>query len=255
MVSRYEVTLNNVSMASLSNDLLILDVHYDPPEYSYSTYQVANRQGAGIYNKKKQSAKVRVDFEIHVYAIDQRQEVLQDVIEWCKDGGVLEINDRDGQQLVCICESLPSIDSVRDWTSPISVTFAAYDVPYWQQKTADILIIEGSNPSGSLDIAGTSSEGTYVNCTIVPTSTMTTLKVIAGGTFIELTDFSTNKSLTIGYDENNNFVIGTVDGSLLDKRTAASWDDLHVPCGVSCGFSVECDSAVQATFEVRGLWE
>lgn len=252
MVSRYGVSLNNVSMASIDENLLILNVKHEPPVYKYNTHSIAGKQGSSVSNRHKEAERVTIDFEIHVYAIDDRQEVLQDVIRWAKDGGVLEVNDRDGQQLVCICESIPSIDSVRDWTNPLSITFAAYDIPYWQDKTTTTLILEGEEVSGTQAIGG-NGDDCYVKCTVVPEGTLTSLTVTAGDTTISLTGISVSSTLVIGY-VNGVFTIN--DGSsLLSKRTAASSDDLRVACGVTRTFSVIANVPVTATFEFRSNWE
>jgi hypothetical protein len=181
--------------------------------------------------------------------------VLQDIVKWAWNGGVLEVNDRDGQQLNCICEAYPSIDSVRDWTNPLSITFAAYEIPYWQDKTATTLTLTGTEASGTKSVGG-NGDDCYVKCTVVPSGTLTSLTVTAGDTSIALSGISvsSNTTLTIGYVDGI-FVISAGGSSLLGKRTAASSDDLRVACGGTRTFSVTANVSVTATFEFRGNWE
>lgn len=135
MVTRYEVTLNNVSMASVDSSILIHDVKYEKPEYSRNLFQLANRQGANIGKSYKRRSAVMITFEIRKYDVAERQEVAEKLIKWARNGGDLRINDRPGQKLICVCDELPAFESVRDWTSELSVTFAAYVVPYWQSTS------------------------------------------------------------------------------------------------------------------------
>lgn len=132
MISRYDVTLNGTRMAEISNKILILDVQYEPPQYARNLFQRANRNGALVGKAYKQRAAVSIVFEIHEYDIAERQRILARIIKWAKNGGDLRINDRVNQKLICICDELPAIESVRDWTSELTITFAAYAIPYWQ---------------------------------------------------------------------------------------------------------------------------
>lgn len=132
MTCRYEVTLNNVTMASLDSSILIHDVQYEAPNYERNLFKIANLQGRRPGKAYKERAAVKITFEIHEYDTDDRQGVLTKIINWAKNGGDLRINDRPGQKLICVCDEFPVISSVCKWTDTLSITFAAYDIPYWQ---------------------------------------------------------------------------------------------------------------------------
>lgn len=164
MISRYEVKLNNVSMASLSEKILILDVNYETPKYTRNLFQRANRNGALVGKAYKQRAAVSIVFEIHEYNISDRQTILANIIKWAKDGGDLRINDRPGQKLICVCDALPAIESVRDWTGSMTITFAAYAIPYWQNVTAQTFSAElESGTEADYD-----EDGGFVSTEIIP---------------------------------------------------------------------------------------
>lgn len=152
MTCRYEVTLNGVSLASLDPSILITNVQYEPPNYAPTTTTIANRHGARVLKRQKGRAAVTVRFMVRAYGIADRQSVLQDIISWARDGGDLRINDRPGQFLQCICDQLPAVDSVRDWTAEMSITFAAYAIPYWQEVEYTTVTIP---------VAGTSTLGAF----------------------------------------------------------------------------------------------
>lgn len=137
--SRYTVTLNGVSMASLSPDIVITDVNYEAPQYDRETFKIAKKQGAMIVSEYKERAAVTISFMIRTYPVADRQEVCQSIIRWARDGGDLRINDREGQKLICICDQLPAIESVKGWTDELSISFAAYDIPYWQAVTPTVV--------------------------------------------------------------------------------------------------------------------
>lgn len=135
MACRYEVTLNSVTMASLDSSIIIHDVCYDAPKYERNIFRIANLNGARTGRTYKESSSVTVLFEIHEYSISARQGVITKIINWAKNGGDLRINDRPNQKLICVCDKRPAIDSALDWLSELSITFTAYEIPYWISVT------------------------------------------------------------------------------------------------------------------------
>lgn len=256
MDSRYVATLNGINFADLDERLLILNVNHDRPNYQISKNTIANKMGAIIGRKHKDCAKVTITFEIHVYPTDERQAVLQSVVEWAKNGGTLRLNDRPEQKLVCICEELPSINSVKDWTSPLDIVFSAYGVPYWQEEDASIVSLSGSNASGMIDVPGNGGEA-CVDCTIIPRGILNSIRLTAGNTYIELTGLSINTGtpLLITHDSNQILNISAYGTSRLSARTGQSSDDLLVPSGATSRIATTSNVPVTATFSVRGLWE
>lgn len=142
MVSRYEVTLNGISLESIHPNILLMDVEYAEPKYELRKFTVVKRPGARIYDHYKEKASVAITFQIREYDIAKRQEICQSINKWAKDGGDLRINDRPGQRLMCICEKFPAITSVRGWTEDLSIEFAAYAIPYWQDIEPHIFTAE-----------------------------------------------------------------------------------------------------------------
>ena len=148
-VSRYEATLNGISLASIDPAVAVLDVQYEKPKYKRNLFQLANRNGARPGTRYKDRAAVTILFEIHEQNIFKRQNICQEIIAWAKDGGDLRINDRPGQKLICVCDDFPSVESVRNWTNEMTITFAAYECPYWQEVTPTVIECEYSSRSAT----------------------------------------------------------------------------------------------------------
>lgn len=291
--SRYEVTLNGISMASLSPEIVITDVQYEEPQYERQTYAVAKRQGARIISEYKERAAVSITFMIRSYPIEDRQEICQEIIRWARDGGDLRINDREGQKLVCICEQLPAITSVRGWTEELYITFAAYDIPYWQAVTPTVYT--GSFPGGesvggdegyteiSMTIPGSAPKAylefvldfyeEYKNDVefINPADPEHSFKIMGG--YGDPTG-GTSRKLSVKRDANEvqrafqTFVV-TADQTTYDRDI--TWcikgtDELTAPCGKTTTFKFRYGQlasdgaffipyACNLTITARGLWE
>lgn len=255
MISRYEVVLNDVSMADLNENLLILDVSHEQPKFQRETVHIAGREGLVIEDQYRETASVTITFELHIYGIAERQAALDSVISWARNGGILKTNDREGQRLVCICDKFPSVSSVMRWTDPLSITFSAYCIPYWEDDVPLALTLSGRNASGNLEVSGNGGNA-LVSCEITARAALSQIRVNAGSSFIELTGISipANGVVKISYDNDGVLSIKYGNTSLMNKRTAGSSDDLVVPSGKTSTFSISANASVLVAFSVRGCW-
>ena len=206
-------------------------------------------------DERKASTSVTVTFELHIYSTPARQAALQSVISWARDGGVLEVNDREGQYLSCVCTKYPSIDSVKKWTNPLSITFTAYKVPYWEESSPTSVTISGRNSSGSLELPGNGGDA-LVSCSIRAGGTLTSLRVTVGNTYIDLNNMSVPSGgyVDITYDSDKHIVISINGASGLSRRTGLSSDNLMAPSGKSTRVSILSSVTITATFSARGCW-
>lgn len=251
MTSRYEAYMDGTALSTLDSSIYIHDIKYGEVRQNISTSKVAGRPGARVINKDVPSCSVTILFEIHKYGIADRQEVCQKVCKWA-NGSILTTNDRTGQELKCVCESYPSV-SARDWTEQLSVTFAGYNPPYWQDSTPTTATMTGTSNSMSKYVPGSAPEA-LVSATITANASVSTITLAAGSKTMVLTGMgaSTGDTITVGYDDNNILYIKKNGTSILNKRTGA--DDLSVECGKESTFAYAASDRVGVVFSVRGCW-
>ena len=255
MTSRYEVTLGDVKMSTLDKDLLILDVGYPVPEYETDEYTIANLDGYDISDTRLKKQLVTVTFELHIYDTQKRNEACQKVNAWAQAGGTLKINDRKDQYLSVRCEQYASVESVRDWTAPLTLTFATVAIPYWQSTTQKVLTVSGASASGTLKMDGNTKEA-LVSVEVTANVAITAFEVTVGSTKIVLKDISVakNKELIIDY-KNSRFLRIRADGtSILKKLQPESTDNLRAKCGTNVAVTMKASGKVTAVFKARGLW-
>lgn len=255
MISRYEVVLNDIPISEIDERLLVLDVNYPEHRYSMQTSNPAGSEATIIDQRKKGQASVSVTFELHIYDIAERQQALQNVISWCKDGGVLQINDRPEQRLNVICETPPNLGSVRNWTDPLTVVFSAYQNPYWEDIEPTVITLQGINTRGTIFCPGNAKEAN-VDIEIRAVRQITTLVVSVGDNTIRMNGLScpVNGVISLGYDENGILYIRQGTTSLLSKRTPESSDGIKAVCGETNAISVIASNTVSARFSTRGCW-
>lgn len=256
MISRYSISLNGNELSEIDERLLILDVSHQDSGITREQFKVANRDGARLYDEYREKISVAVTFELRIYSISERQSVLQSIVAWAKNGGKLRTNDMDGVYLDCICEQLPSIQSVKKWLDPLTVVFSAYAFPYWQDEDPAIASLTGRNSGGSIDVPGTAKKAYASVAVTSKAGTVTSLTIHVGSTAISLSGISIakNKTVIVDYDKNRILHITSDGVSLLSKRTGASSDDLYALCGETNEIRVVASSEVTATFTIRGAW-
>lgn len=252
MISRYNVFLNNIALSDIHDDLYVADIQYQGGEISNTLAALANRPGALVTRRYTEKTSVTVYFDLYVYNPADRQEAMKDIIAWAKGGGVLETSDRPLQRLRVICEAYPTITSALKYTERLSVTFAAYTLPYWEEKIPTTLTVADNN-AHTLHVPGNVDEAAaLVDVTLTMTGSASTLKVQAGDNEITLSGLSLSANDVVRFYHDENLFLHIVKGtaSLLDKRSGA--DDLAVPCGAAS--TVKITGSASALFSVRGLW-
>lgn len=254
MISRYSAALNGISLESINPKILLTDIMADPPNRKVSTYMMAQRDGGRITRNYKEKASVTIRFMIREYDIAKRQVICQQICAWAKDGGKLVTNDRIGQELTCVCDQQPTISSALHWTDELSVTFTAYELPYWREVNPATLTLTGSTGSGAIYIPG-SAPGTVMEVSVTAKATITSLSFTVGDTTMQLTglNIANGATVEISYDEHMIQSIKTGTTSLLNKRTGA--DDLVARCGASNTVSYTASGNCDVTFRGKGLWE
>jgi len=253
MISRYETVLNGQPLSSISADILILDINYSPPTFQNEVYTVAKRNGGRVYRRYVDRIQVTVSFAIRAYNIAERQQICNAIQQWARKGGILQINDREGQRLRCVCETLPVVSSALKWTDPLFVTFSAYSLPFWEEVVPSVLSLSGTSGSGSLWVPGC-IDGALVEVDATANASVTSLDLTVNSRTLTLSDISISSGqvIKIAYDDEMIQSIKVGSTSLLAKRTGV--DDLLVDCGQSNSFSFSSDASVNVDFKVRGLW-
>lgn len=254
MISRYAVSLNGIDMASLDSRILLTDISYQVPSIDTETFQTAQRNGGRIQNRSKDSESVTVNFAIRAYDISERQAICQAICTWAKRGGELQINDRPGQKLICLCKKPPAITSALKWTDTLEIKFTAYAQPYWQDILPQTISLSGTSGSGTLYVPGSAPE-TMVEVLITAQAQLTTIELTVGNYTIVLSglNIASGNSIMIAYDDEMIQSIRTGSTSLLDKRSGA--DDLIAECGANNSVSFTANASCTVQFSARGLWE
>ena len=248
---RYTVWLNSLSLADVNPAIYITDIAYQAQALRYTTNKLLGRDGSYAGKESLDSNMVSVSFMLRIYDTAQRQQALQDIVRWAIGGGWLATSDRPGQRLRVKATRLPGITSVMRWTDTLTLEFTAYDQPYWQDVTPQTATAQSQ---GSASLYNPGVRPAMVEATITAGDTLTSVTVTCGDTTIDLTgiSLSSGDTVVISYTEDHHLLqIKKGTTSLLDKRTAASSDDLIAQPGYN---TVTCSAGASCQFRVKGVW-
>lgn len=256
MITRYRVSLDGVQMDSLDNNIYILDVQYSPITRRDTTHEVANLDGYDLENSKYVGQTVTVTFELHIYDTKKRNAACQKINQWAGVRGALTVNDREGQYLRTVkCDQYAAINSVRNWTDPLTLVFSTERTPFWLSNTEKALTISGKNVNGTLKLDGNISYS-LVTAEITANEKVTSLQITVGSTKLNLKglNVATNKKVVIDYVNQRYLRIRADGASVMSKLQPESTDNLQAPCGANTKINLVSDGKVTAVFKGRGCW-
>lgn len=253
MISRYEVWINDVALSSVDPDIYITDISYPTVSRGYDTSAHAGQDGAYTGKARTESNGVSVAFMVRKYGTSERMAAVQAICAWCVDGGWVKTSDRPGQRMYVRCTRLPAVSSVMRWTDTVTVDFVAHDFPFWtdvvpQEKTL------ASGASGTMNVV--TLMDAPVEAVITATEALTGFTLTVGDTAITLSGITVaaQGTVEISYTDDHHILqIKSGDTSLLDKRTAASSDDLLAKRGANA-VAYTSTGASSCEIRVKGVW-
>ena len=256
MRSRYLAALDGVELSSIAPEIIVTDITHNAPVREVRASDIAGRNGKLYTRTVTSSAGVTVSFEIHTPDVRRRAAIMEDVQRWAMPGGVLTTSDRPDRVLRVVCESLPTVGSAQKWTGTCSIGFVAYAVPFWEDETPRRVIITG-NGSKNLFVPGFAAPaGVEARVTNTGSGTISSVTLTAGDTSMTFNGISlgAGQTMTIAHDARGLLTARIGGTSVLNKRTAASSDELEIDPGKNATLTAATNGTASTTFEVRGRY-
>ena len=256
MRSRYLAALDGVELSAIAPEIIVTDITHNAPVREIRASSIAGRNGKLYTRTVTSSTGVTVSFEIHTPDVRRRAAIMEDVQRWAMPGGVVTTSDRPDRVLRVVCESLPTVGSAKNWTGVCSVGFVAYAVPFWEDETPSRVSITG-NGRKSLFVTGFAAPaGVEAKVTNTGSGAISSVTLTAGETSMTFSGLAleAGQTMTLAHDARGLLTARIGSTSVLDKRTAASSDELELePCR-NATLDATTDGTASTTFEVRGRY-
>ena len=253
------VWLDGIGLESVDSTIKIKSVLIGATDTSEITSSNAKYSGVRYLGKMEGTRAIKVSFKILAGDPSKRESILNDVLDWAR-GTRFEVASRPNQYINVRCTDYPSLEWVRDYASKdITITFTAYDPDFKAVEptivnvttTAGVEATATVIPPGTQDIAFLEAEIKNNGATTMNTATLS----VGGRSFVfAALGLAAGKTLVIARDIDCRLAMTIEDVSVLDKRTAASDDDLILIQREANTVSITTANACAVKLSARGQY-
>lgn len=263
MRTRISVALNGIELHSIDGGIVLQGVDEGAASWNISTGSRAGNAGQHVNSVEKRYRDVIVSFAIaEKRDLIRRSDIIQRVCAWAAAGGDLTVSYRDRQKLRVICAQMPSVKTLTKWAESYSITFRAYDIPFWQSMDAESAAISaGTSGSATLRVKESAGGKLSFEATNSSGSTVNAVSVTANGCSLAFSSLglASGEKLIVDYDEKDIQRLRILNASnvyrsVLAKRTVESNDDIPLKYGANT-ISVTSGAALSWNLYTYGRWE
>ena len=235
MILTRRVALGGVQLDEIHEAIVIRGVDAGVTHETISAVSRMGGFGQRVTGKHWDSLDVSVRFAIDIpkKRMEERKAVFDAVIAWARAKGWLTFNYLTNKRMWVDHVVFPDSGDMWDWTGEFTITFRAYNVPFWQdeipnQAGADLssggrlYVTVGGNVESVLDVTFQNRSGMVIqNFQIsTPVSSIVLTDISLGG----------SETLTISHGTDGLLRIRAGSRSVYEKYTGT--DDLFVNPGV-----------------------
>ena len=258
MILSRRVALGGVNLDTLHERIVIRSIDTGVPKESLNAVNRMGGFGQRLTGQHWETMDVTVAFGIDVPKSEMalRRSIWEDVITWALKGGWLTVGHMPNRRIYIDKAVLPSSGDLWNWTDDFSITFRAYNMPYWQDVNPNAVAERGvSSWAGTLGVPGhfrTVADVTFRN---TGGSSMTSFSITCGGSTLSLTGISlaNNSDLVISHGTDGLLRITAGGVSVYNKLTAESADDLYMNPGTAA-ISMTAGKAGNVTVSCYGRY-
>ena len=262
MRTRISVALNGAELSALDGSIVLQGVDEGAASWNITAGGRSGNSGQRVTGIEKRYRDVVVQFAVaEKNDLIRRNEVIRRVIAWASGGGVLTVNYRPRQMIRVICQQMPAVKTLTKWAETYSITFRAYEVPYWQSLDAEgANISAGTSGSAVIPVVESAGGKLCFEATNGSGGTVNEVTVSANGRTIAFSSLglANGEKLIVDYDERDIQRLRVKNGntyrSALAKRTSASADDILLVNGANT-VTVTSDAALSWHVYTYGRWE
>lgn len=261
MILSRRVSLDGVQLDSLDNNIIISGFEEDPEDETINTLEMTGRTGSLPVSRHVREKKITVKFHLRNRKTDYngRNEVLEKITGWAAYGKIMKSTTRPDRKIQVTCTKKPKPTDPRNWTGEYSMTFTAYEKPFWE-NTTPASAVSDVKASGSvvLEVDGNRDNQIRIDAKNMSGAMINKVNLGCGNYSMAFTELAlaANETLVIDYDSQltQRIRILQTDGkyrSVMDKRTGS--DDLKADPG-KVTVTFDCDRAIRLTATAAGRY-
>lgn len=253
------VALDGIQLDEVDASVVIQGADPGTPRESISAVSVWGGSGQRITGEHFDVLEASVTYAINKpkESMADRRTVFDKVNKWAKKGW-LTMNFMTGKRMRVDKVILPAMGDPRNQSSEWTITFRAYNVPFWQDATATSVtdtLTAATEKTKTVSNPGNATTVLDVEFTNTSGETCTTFEVKIGTKKLELTGLSlaNNAKLTIGHGTDGRLTITAGSANVYGKQTAGGLTDLYLQPGDNT-VKVKAEKAGSVTLSCYGRY-
>lgn len=256
MILSRRAALGGVQLDEIDEAIVIRSIRQGTANESLNASERMGGWGQRLSRQHYDTLDVVVSYAIDIpkRKMTQRREVMDAVNTWALKKGWLTINWMTGKRMYVDHVIIPQAQDLWDWTDEYQITFRAYNVPFWQDSTAN-KVTSKTNKSGSLTLTVNGNVESPLDLTFENKSgqKIDKFSVTSGGQTIALTSLGLGGSSTLKISHGTNGLLKiTADGSSVYNKYSGDDDILLKPGENTINFSASRAGILTATN--NGRW-
>jgi len=241
MILTRRAALNGSQLDQVDSRIVIRSMD---PGVPHENIGAADRMGGAGQRMTAQhwqyiDASVTFAIDVPKKQLALRREIFDKAKKWALAKGWLTFNYMTGKRLRVDKVVVPGSGDLWNWTNEYTITFRAYNVPFWQDSTATTEEIAAADENtGTITVPGEEETVCDAEITNASGSTIDALTVTVGSSSFEFSGLglADEERLVIGHGDDGILYIRKYTGTsyfvrVMDKRTGGSADDLYVQPG------------------------
>ena len=255
MILSRRVSLGGQQLDELDERIVIRSVNPGVPNEALGATERMGGVGQRLTSQHWNSLDVIVTYAIDVPKTDlkTRKEIFDAVNSWALKGGWLKVNYIKNRRLYVDKVIVPGSGDLFNWTNEYTLTFRAYNVPFWTDTTPESVTKQVSNGSISIDVPG--QVQTVLNATLqnVCGQTISDISIKVGKNTLKFAGINLGgtATLTISHGHDGLLRAKVGDTSVYNKITGG--EDLYADPGVNT-VTIESKRALKVTIEATGRY-
>ena len=256
MILSKRVALGDAYLDELHERIVILSIDPGVPHESNSAVNRMGGVGQRVVEQHWETLEVAVTYAIDIPKTEmaERKAVFDMVNAWALKKGWLTVNWLVGRRMYVDKVVLPDSGDLWNWTSTYTITFRAYNIPFWQDDTP-VSVVNANVTNGGLVISvpGTAPNVVDVAFQNISGLNITNVNISAGGNTLRMTgvNLAANQTLTISHGTDG--LLRAYKGSTSVYSLITGSDDLYVEPG-NVTVTVNATRAGRLTASCYGRW-
>lgn len=182
MILAHRVELNGEQLDDIDRRIIIKSVESGAGKMKITAQTLGGGVGQRVTSRQRETLDVLVKFSLDIDEDDmaERTELLEEINAWARDGGWLACSHKPGRRIRVACVQHPGEGDPYEWTTVYTITFRAYDVPYWQDDAPRRVSVSGNLFHDQMRVDGSAETVMDFSFTNTSNSTCNTLTLRTG---------------------------------------------------------------------------